>query len=936
MARKSQNEKNKREFDEIKEVEQLPLTEEKPQNSFWHQLIPFLLVIAAILIAVCFIFTEECGYFGIGVSVVLYGLFSWIAWFIPVLLIYLAIFWRKDAYRRTLKIKLIVTGFIALVLSVGVFYLSVMADGGETPYMSISNIWNQAQKANGFKYGGILGSYIGWLIFKVFSKVGTPIVLISALAILGIFLFNVEPDTVWNAMQNGVIAVMRKIAGAIRALVNKIKGTKTSKKKIYINKPSTVKAVADEIDEDVFDEIEADETPKNNFSNKKGSQANQNDRNGKNVSIGNGRSQKPQQLRSMNSLAATYGVDEQDEEQGEKTPKLQKKTVPAQKNLDLDEIFTEDNKKKKTAKKAADTVVNNKESEEIPMSINNSEVTIENYNDKNSSTATIFGSDDPNDVELDDPNHLTVQRVSLMTSVDAGDEIPEDEVSYTFPPIEFLQSKPQSSNDEDFERECRLTGETLVEALKSFKVNTRLVNISRGPTVTRYELAPDEGVRVKAIANLSDDIALKLAAKGAVRIEAPIVGKSAVGVEIANTIRETVYLRELLENPAFINAKSPITTAVGLDVAGDPNYMDIAKMPHLLIAGTTGAGKSVCINCIVLSLLYKASPDEVKLVMIDPKKVEFSIYNSLPHLKAPVISDAKKAAGALVCSVNEMERRYDLIEMAGVRDIEAYNNVTKDDPEKEFLPKLVIVIDELADLMMTAPDSVETSICRIAQKGRAAGIHLVIGTQRPSVDVITGLIKANVPSRIAFTVSSQVDSRTIIDVAGAEKLIGRGDMLYSPIGALKPTRLQGAFVSDAEVERITAFIRDNNPPVVYDDSFVSGVEAEAERCTVKSKSKSASSSSGSSAIDDAAADSGENALSDPKFNEAVNVAIEAGKISTSFLQRRMGLGYGRAAKLIDAMEKLGIVSKPDGQRARNVLISQQEWSEMMMHQSDDE
>jgi S-DNA-T family DNA segregation ATPase FtsK/SpoIIIE len=283
-----------------------------------------------------------------------------------------------------------------------------------------------------------------------------------------------------------------------------------------------------------------------------------------------------------------------------------------------------------------------------------------------------------------------------------------------------------------------------------------------------------------------------------------------------------------------------------------------------------------------------------------------------------------------------MERRYDLIEMAGVRDLEAYNNVTRDDPEKEFLPKLVVVIDELADLMMTAPDSVETSICRIAQKGREAGIHLVIGTQRPSVDVITGLIKANVPSRIAFTVSSQIDSRTIIDVAGAEKLIGRGDMLYSPIGSLKPTRLQGAFVSDGEVERITAFIRDNNPPVVYDDSFVRGVETEAERCTIKSKSKSSSSSSGSSAIDDAAADSGENALSDPKFNEAVNVAIEAGKISTSYLQRRMSIGYGRAAKLIDAMEKLGIVSQPDGQRARNVLISQSEWSEMMMHQSDDE
>ena len=356
-------------------------------------------------------------------------------------------------------------------------------------------------------------------------------------------------------------------------------------------------------------------------------------------------------------------------------------------------------------------------------------------------------------------------------------------------------------------------------------------------------------------------------------------------------------------------------------------------MPHILIAGTTGSGKSVCINCIVMSLLYKASPDEVKLIMIDPKKVEFGIYNGLPHLIVPVVSNPKKSAGALVWAVNEMERRYDLIEEAGVRDIAGYNEITRDDPEKEFMPKLVIVIDELADLMMTAPDSVETSICRIAQKGRAAGMHLIIGTQRPSVDVITGLIKANVPSRIAFTVSSQIDSRTIIDISGAEKLIGRGDMLYSPIGSLKPTRLQGAFVSDGEVDRITEFIRENNKQIPYDDNVLANIDCEAERCSSKSgKSKP---SSASSNVDEAASGGEENALQDPKFNEAVKVAIESGKISTSFLQRRLSLGYGRAAKLIDAMEKLGIVSAPDGQRARNVLISQDEWNEMMMSRDDD-
>lgn len=489
---------------------------------------------------------------------------------------------------------------------------------------------------------------------------------------------------------------------------------------------------------------------------------------------------------------------------------------------------------------------------------------------------------------------------------------------YRFPPISLLSQNVNLQAEDDSE-ELRRNGEKLVSVLKSFRVSTEIVNISHGPTITRYELAPKEGVRVRAIANLVDDIALNLETSG-VRIEAPIPGKAAVGIEVPNKSASTVYLRELLENPAFVNSKSKVTCALGMDVAGTPVYLDIAKMPHLLIAGATGMGKSVCINSLIVSLLYKASPDEVKLILIDPKKVELNVYNKLPHLLVPVVNLPKKAAGSLSWAVGEMERRFELIEEVGVRDIKGYNQITANDPQKEFLPHIIIIIDELADLMMTAPDDVEDSICRLAQKARAAGMHLIIGTQRPSVDVITGLIKANIPSRIAFTVASNVDSRTIIDVAGAEKLIGRGDMLYAPVGAMKPIRVQGSFVSDKEVEAVCDFIRAQAGDGQYSSDIMEQIDKNAEQCGQKKKGGSADLSVGEE-------DGGE---IDPKFNDAVEVALEMGKISTSLLQRRLNLGYGRAAKIIDRMQACGIVSEPDGQKPRSVLISRADWNEIKM------
>ncbi len=486
---------------------------------------------------------------------------------------------------------------------------------------------------------------------------------------------------------------------------------------------------------------------------------------------------------------------------------------------------------------------------------------------------------------------------------------------YVFPPVDMLAPN-QNPIDTDCQAELRENARLLKETLKSFKVEIREINYSRGPTITRYELKPEVGTRVRSIANLVDDISLSLATSG-VRIEAPIPNKAAVGIEVPNRNRATVYLRDLIENQKFTDAKSKLTSCLGMDVGGNPIYFDISKMPHLLIAGATGMGKSVCINSIIISLLYKARPDDVKLILIDPKKVEFNIYKDIPHLYAPIVSEPKKAAGALASAVAEMERRFELIEEVGVRDIGTYNAVTESDPEKERMPHMVIIIDELADLMMTAPDEVESCICRLAQKARAAGIHIVIGTQRPSVDVITGLIKANIPSRIACTVASQVDSRTIIDIAGAEKLIGRGDMLFAPVGAAKPMRVQGAFVSEAEVENIVTFIKQNNSAAKYNSDFISSMEENAKMCGMSKKAAAAMAADADS--------SSESEGGDSKFRDAVKLAIEEGKISTSLMQRRLGVGYGRAAKIIDTMEQMGYVSKPDGNKPRRVLITMEEY-----------
>ena len=529
----------------------------------------------------------------------------------------------------------------------------------------------------------------------------------------------------------------------------------------------------------------------------------------------------------------------------------------------------------------------------------------------------------PAEIPLGDPD-TDALLASLSSMYGAPAQTPEtpEEPKYIFPPVTLLK-KDTSAQSEDVADELETNAAKLVDILRSFNVKTKIVNVSRGPTITRYELQPEAGTRVRSVANLVDDIALGLAADG-VRIEAPIPGKSAIGIEVPNRSVSTVYIRDLIESEAFRSAKSRLTTCLGMDVAGAPIFLDAAKMPHLLICGATGMGKSVCINALIVSMLYKATPDEVKLILIDPKKVELNIYSGIPHLLVPVVSDPKKAAGALHWAVTEMERRFELIEDVGMRDIKGYNEITKNDPDREYLPQIVIIIDELADLMMTAPDDVEESICRLAQKARAAGMHLIIGTQRPSVDVITGLIKANIPSRIAFRVSSQMDSRVVLDAVGAEKLIGRGDMLYAPVGAPKPQRVQGSFVSEEEIDAIISFIKKNAGHAAYSDDVMESIEKEAAMCGQK---KGRAPAEGDDFDGDGTPD-------DPMLKNAVELAVESGKISTSLIQRRLSLGYGRAAKLIDRMEQLGYVSAPDGQMPRDVLITKEQFMEMVLKDTD--
>ena len=489
-------------------------------------------------------------------------------------------------------------------------------------------------------------------------------------------------------------------------------------------------------------------------------------------------------------------------------------------------------------------------------------------------------------------------------------EIPEhQEKKYNLPPLELLTFVDSSANAESAEAEMHEKAEIIVNTLESFGVVVKISDIYRGPSITRYEIQPGAGIKVSRIKSLEDDISLYLAAQG-VRIEAPVPGKACIGIEVPNTTKDTVSIREILSSKEFKNSKSKLTFAVGKDIAGNIILGDIAKMPHVIIAGTTGSGKSVCTRSIIMSILYNSTPDEVRIILIDPKIVEFKAFEGIPQLLIPVVTDPKKSAGALNWAVNEMIRRYKLFADNGANDLKSFNSIAENDEGLDTIPQIVIFIDELADLMLVAGKEVEDYICRLAQMGRASGIHLVIATQRPTTDVITGLIKANIPSRIALSVKSQIDSRTIIDMAGADKLLGNGDMLYYPIGASKPVRVQGCFASSKDIEKTVEFVK-SQLSEEYDNSIIQAVD---EFVPAVKEKDSFDSSQG-------------NATDEDIVEQAIAVAVENGQLSTSMLQRKLKLGYARAARIMDELEEMGVIGASEGAKPRKVLMSKLQFDE---------
>ena len=881
----SENARVKRRIKELK-------MQQDRENTLCCQIMPGVLVFAALFLAVCFVIPDKMGFLKYIVEF-FRGIFAGAIWTLPVCIAIMGFYWKKDYVSGNVGKKIAVVAFFVSFFS-GFLQLLDLASGKAVHDFNPINLYIDGIEGAS---GGIVGGLLGNLLDK-FTGIGAYIICIFMIVLFGFAVFNVTPADMFVFCKNKIKETVynANLEREKRLEESLDKQNKERQEKISkANEESAREEAQDAKDmrkrraflEDAGEDFEekSSELPEEDIKPQIDSDENA-------VAYGS-----PDAEETVVDLDAFNAAMEENENKFSENAaeadfsELENNTQKAEgdgQEIDMSEIFTSDASVSMGGKEAGADVMNGE-------------------NGASLSERTAEGSEIPD---------------GESSSVAVVPE-PKVEEIYHYPPINFLQQDPNPLTFTVTD-ELKQTSIKLVETLKNFGVKTKIMNICCGPTVTRYELQPEVGVRVRSIANLSDDIALHLAAAG-VRIEAPIPGKDAVGIEIPNKTVSTVYLRNLIESDGFEKQKSKITVCLGMDVAGSPIFMNIAKMPHMLIAGATGMGKSVCINSFIVSILYKARPDEVKLMLIDPKKVELSIYNGLPHLLVPVVSDPKKAAGSLAWAVNEMERRFQLIEEVGVRDSDTYNEVTKEDPEKEYMPKIVIIIDELADLMMTARDEVETSICRLAQKARAAGMHLVIGTQRPSVDVITGLIKANVPSRIAFTVASQVDSRTIIDVSGAEKLLGRGDMLYAPVGSMKPMRVQGSFVSEKEIENIVEFLK-NGKKFEYDADIIASIEREAARCGEKKKGKGADSDGG----DFDGEDRDSIISSDDAVLPAIEIAVDSGSVSTSLLQRKLSLGYARAARIVDKLEKIGVVGPFEGSKPRKVLITREEYLEMRM------
>ncbi len=945
--------------------------EDERSRRFVHQFMPYFLMGLAIFTVVCFLLIDVfsnadvdkgVGHVGRGIRNVLCGLFGFGAFFTPVALALLAVGWRQAVERNALLAK-IIYAFVSLLMISTFLHVIIRM---EAPVWTVGGSWKDMPRKLWdlgvlLDGGGAVGGILGELLYRGIGLVGSTIVTVTFTVVFVIFLCGLTPGYV-----NTVLRYKFKIWREQRAEKAEIR----REEKAEAAEEARIERQAKRAEEEEYRRLERE-------ARKEQMEIEAAERREHLRALKEAEAKRREELKAEAKKAEEQKAEEpQNDKKAEKKGAKNKEKSPETDSPLLIHPSEEQDASVSHIEEEDSGINAYGEEEQIPLIIippkqedHTSEETVKPEDDgvfhslekvspvRSHASEDEFSLDEifKHEKPVTEAQKAEINRNPVRDGVNAEasdmdmklladmkpitdiDEIPEledgieeiaveseeeKEAEYVFPPIDLL-APDTNSHDEDVTSELMDNAQKLMDTLKSFKVGIKEITYSRGPTITRYELKPDVGIRVRSIANLVDDIALSLATTG-VRIEAPIPNKPAVGIEVPNQNPSTVFLRSLIDTEKFVGESSKLTACLGADVGGKPMYFNIAKMPHLLIAGATGMGKSVCINSIIVSLLYKARPDEVKLILIDPKKVEFNIYKDIPHLYAPIVSEPAKAAGALASAVAEMERRFELIEEVGVRDIYNYNAVTKDDPDREFMPQMVIIIDELADLMMTAPDAVESSICRLAQKARAAGIHIIIGTQRPSVDVITGLIKANVPSRIAFTVASQVDSRTIIDIAGAEKLIGRGDMLFAPVGAAKPMRVQGAFVHENEVEKIVEFIKAHNRGAKYNDEFVSRIEEEAAKCTAGNKKGGG----GGGAVPDGDMDS--DGL-DPKFREAVKVAVESGRVATSLLQRKLEVGYGRAAKIIDQMEEMGYVSAPEGNKPRKILISKEDFMQMSIN-----
>ena len=956
------------------------------KNTFTQQFLPYILVAIAVFLAVGYILNaigdadtpgeHLMGFIGFYLCQALFGCFGWAAYLIPLLIINLVIFWKRCYQEGLLFIKVLLSVvmmlFISAVIHVFACYDSPLAD-----VISPVELYKAGAQFDG---GGIVGGLLGYVMNLGLRLAGTIVLAILVLPLLLMCLIGVTPGYVFGKLGRLIKTQWQKSADerSMRELEEedeeeeeapkesyrarrareeqekqekeqkKEKKTKAAKKSTPVEEPvDTEEAEDEDFAEDSAEEAEG------------GENLVVDPRTGEVIGTDGGKGKKarrkkaadtedaeedgePMGLPFYESATAGEVVEAEPEEvpvMQEQKPSKKAKAANAKMprhaghkaDADEDDEFAEfaddmdpeaDSMEIDYDDDASDAAYGGKPRVQYEVvTASEEEIRKETARQKDPySTVRILKSETAAVAEagLSEEEIVISSAHADAEPVEEAEEAPARE--YLFPPVDLLTKG--SSRYEANEEEIAENTQVLRDVLESFHIRVREISCSCGPTITRFEVKPDSGVRVRSIANLVDDIAMGLA-KAGVRIEAPIPGKAAVGIEVPNAEPSTVYFRNILETPEFRNHKSRIAACLGADVSGRPVILDINKMPHLLVAGTTGSGKSVCINSIIMSILYKAKPDEVKLILIDPKKVEFAVYRDLPHLYCPLISDPKKAAGALNSAVNEMERRFELIEEVGVRNLAGYNEITAGDPARPPMPQMIIIIDELADLMMTASNEVETAICRLAQKARAAGIHLILGTQRPSTDVITGLIKANIPSRIAFTVTQAIDSRIIIDSTGAEKLIGRGDMLYSPVGTTKPLRVQGTFISDSEVERVITFIRENNEKGEFDESFTRQIEVEAAKCAAGKKKGEQMSIEDFDGLG-----GGQKDNEDPKFWEALEVAAGKDKIGTSALQRALNLGYGRAAKIIDRMEELGFVGPDPGtKQGRKVLITKQQYME---------